>query len=106
MFVPSCRIRSDHALLKPTDQTKATVEGDRAPLVARGKRWFFVRAPWPGGLVLWLGMNALFLTRNHADLRGRFLFGWELVFLLLSVFFGLVDSLILWNRIKRLASSE
>jgi hypothetical protein len=75
-------------------------------IVDRGKRWFLIRATWLGGIVFWLGMNSLFLTRHDATLRGRFLFGWEVVFLLLSMFFGLVDSVFLWSRIKRIANSD
>ena len=75
-------------------------------MLARGERWFLMRAPWFGGFVFWLGMNAWFLTRDHAGMRGRVLFGWEAAFLILSMLFGFVDSLILWKRIKRLAGSE
>lgn len=75
-------------------------------ILARGKRWFLTRATWPGGIVFWLGMNALFLTFDHTYMRGRFLLGWEVVFFLFSLLVGFTDGLILWGHIKRIANTE
>jgi hypothetical protein len=75
-------------------------------ILAGTKRRFILRASWVAGIVYWLGMNALFLTRYHESLTGRFLAVWEVAIFVIGVFFGYLSSLIMWKRFKKLAESE
>jgi len=75
-------------------------------VVARGKRRFIIRSTGVAGVLFWLGMNALFLTRYRTSLTGRFLAGWETVVLLVSTLFGLVIALRMWGHYEGLVRSD
>jgi hypothetical protein len=75
-------------------------------VVVHGKRRFVIRSTFTAGVLFWLGMNVLFLTRYHASITGRFLAAWEAVVLLLSAVFGLVIALRMWSHYMGLLKSD
>src|ERR1700751_3611560 len=75
-------------------------------IVAPRKGRFLIGASLIAGIVFWLVMNALFLTRYHASLKGRYLAGSEAVGLLISMLFGFIIGLRLWRHFKGLEKSD
>jgi len=90
-------------------RTKQKEQSERVAcfIVARGKRRFLIIYSCTDGILFWLVMNALFFARVRSEgMGGSFLAGLEAVTLSISMFFGLLASLIMWKRFERLAKSE